>query len=83
MMKNITLSADEDTLAKARNYAQKHNTTLNQMVRDYIQEIVIKSERESFIDELLKLTEEHAGYPEPGWKFNREELYIRGKGRNE
>ena len=54
MMQNITLSADEDALAKARSYAKKHDTTLNQMVRDYIQEIVIKSERESFIDEFLK-----------------------------
>ena len=79
MMQNITLSADEDALAKARSYATKHNTTLNQMVRDYIQEIVKKSEGESFIDEFLTFTEEHAGFSEPGWKFNREELYIRGK----
>jgi hypothetical protein len=83
MMQNITLSADETALAKARSYAKKHNTTLNQLVRDYLQEIVIKSERESFIDELLKLTEEHSVCTEPGWKFNREELYLRGKWMNE
>jgi hypothetical protein len=78
-MKNITLSADEAALAQARQYAKAHNTTLNQLIRDYIQEIGKKSERESFIDELLRLCEEHAGSPEPGWKFNREELYRRGK----
>jgi hypothetical protein len=83
MMQNITLSADEEALAKARNYAKKHNTTLNQIIRDYIQEIVIKSERESFIDEFLKFAQEHAGCSEPGWKFNREELYLRSKWMNE
>jgi hypothetical protein len=79
MMQNITLSADEDAVAKARSYAKKHNTTLNQMVRDYIAEIATKAEPESFIDEYLQFTKEHSGCSEPGWKFNREELYLRGK----
>jgi hypothetical protein len=83
MMQNITLSADETALAIARNYAKKHNTTLNQLVRDYIQEIVTKSERESFIDEFLQFTKEPAGCSEPGWKFDREEIHRRGKWMNE
>jgi hypothetical protein len=83
MMQNITLSADDAAVAKARNYAKSHDTTLNQMIRDYIHDIANKSERESFIDELLQLTQEHAGSPEPGWKFNREEIHRRGKWMNE
>lgn len=82
-MKNITLSVNEEVLSKARKYAKSHNTSLNQVVRDYLQEIVNKSERESFIDELLEFTKQHAGCSEPGWKFNREELYLRGKWKNE
>jgi hypothetical protein len=83
MMKNITLSAEEASIAKARLFAESKNTTLNQMIRDYIQELALKEERKSFIDEFLQFTQEHAGCSEPGWKFNREELHLRGKGRND
>jgi hypothetical protein len=79
MMQNITLSADESAIAKARSYAKSHDKTLNQMIREYIQEIAMKSEKESFLDEFMKFTQEHAGRSEPGWKFNREEIYRRGK----
>jgi hypothetical protein len=44
MMQNITLSADQEMLAKARSYAKKHKTTLNQMVRNYIAEIATKAD---------------------------------------
>ena len=53
-------------VAKVRQYAKEHNTTLNQLIRDYIQEIGAKAERESFIDELLRLCEEHISYPGAG-----------------
>jgi 3'-phosphoadenosine 5'-phosphosulfate sulfotransferase len=36
MMKNITLSADDGVIAKARVYAKTHNTTVNKLVRDYL-----------------------------------------------
>jgi hypothetical protein len=78
-MKNITLSADEAALAQARRYAKAHNTTLNHLIRDYIQEIGKESERESFRDEFLQFTQEHAGCSEPGWKFDREEIHRQGK----
>ena len=38
-MVNVTLTANEDLVAKARAYAQARNTTLNQLVRDYLQRL--------------------------------------------
>jgi hypothetical protein len=83
MMQNITLSADADVIAKARTYAKSHDTTLNHLIRDYLEEVTKKVESESFIDDFLEFTREHAGCSEPGWKFNREEIHRRGKWMNE
>ena len=33
---NITLSIPDDVVANAREYAKKHGTSLNQMVRDHL-----------------------------------------------
>ena len=35
-MVNITLSAEEGLVARARAYAQTRNTTVNQLIRDYL-----------------------------------------------
>jgi hypothetical protein len=78
MMKNITLSADEEVIAKARSYAKEHNTTVNQLIRDYLAELVGKQDSESLAAEFDKIVQQHAGYPEEGWRFNREEIYQRG-----
>jgi hypothetical protein len=80
MMQNITLSADADIIAQVRVYAKEHNTTVNQLVRDHFEEILgQKPNREAVSKELDELIARYAGYPEEGWKFNREELYLRGK----
>jgi hypothetical protein len=39
-MPNITLSIDEATLKKCRQYARAHNTSLNAMVRDLLRQRV-------------------------------------------
>ena len=82
MMKNITLSAPDDMIERARDYAKAHNTTLNQLMRDYLKQCIEQFERESAADEFLRVTERCASQPEAGWRFNREEIYRRGK-RNE
>jgi uncharacterized protein DUF6364 len=38
-MKNITLSVDEKVLAAARRHAAKHNTTVNGIVREHLEQI--------------------------------------------
>ena len=35
-MKNITLALDEQTLEAGRSYAQRHQTTLNALVRELL-----------------------------------------------
>jgi hypothetical protein len=35
-MKNVTLSIPEELLAMSREYAARHQTTLNQLVRDML-----------------------------------------------
>ncbi|NQZ76904.1 MAG: hypothetical protein HRT61_12510 [Ekhidna sp.] len=39
-MKNVTLAIPDQTLQKARAYAQKHNTTLNNMIREFLKSTV-------------------------------------------
>ncbi len=41
-MKNITLSADENLIEKARNRAQSHNTTLNAEFRRWLEQYASK-----------------------------------------
>ncbi|MEI6345576.1 MAG: hypothetical protein WCP41_09530 [Verrucomicrobiota bacterium] len=38
-MRNITLSASEEVIERARSVAREHHTTLNQMFRDWLQTI--------------------------------------------
>ncbi len=35
-MKNITLSVPDELLEKGREYAREHNTSLNQMIREFL-----------------------------------------------
>ncbi|MGH9394206.1 MAG: DUF6364 family protein [Terriglobales bacterium] len=72
-MKNITLSIDEETLAAGRAYAKRHNTSLNQLVRDLLRRNVVE-DREAKIKEMFRLMDEHPG-DSHGWKWNREEIY--------
>ena len=72
-MKNITLSANEDVIRKAKNKAQQNNVTLNSLFRkwldDYIRDKNIALEIERFLDK----TE----YAEAGRGFTRDELNER------
>jgi hypothetical protein len=79
MMKNITLSADDEVIAKARIYAKTHNTTLNQLMRDYLKQCIEQFEREAAAEAFLRLTKQCSSQPEEGWRFNREEIHRRGK----
>jgi hypothetical protein len=77
-MKNITLSADENLIASARAYAQAHGTTLNDMIRDYLEVVTAKRDPKEVAAEFVRLAREESGCSDEGWKFNREEIYRRG-----
>lgn len=72
---NITLSVDEQTVERARNAAQAMGKSLNQAVRDYLDQLAGKDRLQAQLEELQSLNMRGAGSP-PGWKFSRDELYA-------
>lgn len=72
---NVTLSIDEQTLARARQLAQRRGMSLNEMIRDYL-ETLTASDPARAVEELERLWSEEEGDSD-GWKWNREELYDR------
>jgi uncharacterized protein YhdP len=75
---NITLSADEKLVAKARAYAEAHNTTLNQLLRDYMERITGMLDGDQAAREFIEFTRSHAGRSEPGFRFDRNAIHERG-----
>ena len=72
-MKNITLSADEDLIERARDVARARKATLNQLFREWLSGLVGQQDREKRLQDLdLRL-----GYVRAGRKFSREELNAR------
>ena len=74
-MKNITLALDEEMLDAGREYAQRHNKTLNTLVRELLQKTVL-SDRKAAVLEMFRLMDAYPGNSE-GKHWNREELYVR------
>jgi|AVFP01.1.fsa_nt_gi hypothetical protein len=74
---NITLSAEEKAIAKARAYAKKHQTSLNQLVRDYITGLANDLDVNASADEFADNALENAGKSADNYRFNRDSTYIR------
>ncbi len=74
-MKNITLAIDEETLNAGRAYAQKHQTTLNALVRELLMNTVL-ADRKAAVREMFRLMDAHPGNSH-GQHWSREELYAR------
>jgi len=53
-MKNVTLSVEENLLRVSREYAQNHHTSLNNLIRKYLQNTASKQST-LWIDECLSL----------------------------
>lgn len=80
MGKNITLSVDETVLEKVRLVAAEQKTTVNAMVRAFLERKATESEigkrRKDAAKRLLELSRNSTASMTKGWKFNREELYA-------
>ena len=74
-MKNITLALDEQTLEAGRSYAQRHQTTLNALVRELLVKTVL-ADREAAVREMFRLMDAYPGNSE-GRSWTREDLYAR------
>jgi hypothetical protein len=74
-MKNVTLALDEETLDAGRAYAQRHQTTLNTLIRELLVKTVV-ADRDAAVREMFRLMDTHPGDSRrKGW--TRDELYAR------
>lgn len=76
-MKNLTLAIDEDVLLAARKLALERNTTVNQMVRDFLTGLANQSDRRQAAREriLRFMKEKRVEVGDVSW--SRDELYER------
>jgi hypothetical protein len=72
---NITVSVDEQTVEKARRVAQAMHKSLNQLVREYLEQLAGQDQAERNAEEFRRLSGQ--GEPDPDWKFSRDEIYDR------
>ena len=72
-MRNITLSAKEELIERARKVANERQTTLNQMFRDWLESLEsgdLRSQNYRYLMEKLDREVEVGGRP-----FSRKEMY--------
>jgi len=74
-MKNITLALDEEILDAGRAYAQRHQTTLNALVRELLVKTVL-TDRQAAVREMFRLMDAHPGNSR-GRRWKREDLHAR------
>lgn len=74
MRTNITLSADVDTVAKARAAALRQGTTLNALVRGYLQALAGEDSQRAAAEDLLRRLRDQPGRS-GGYQFRREGAY--------
>ena len=72
---NITLSADKKLIDKARMYARKHNTSLNNLVREYLKRITEHTDTDKAAAEFASIALEYGGKSGSDYTFSKEEIY--------
>ena len=73
---NVTLSIDDEVLRRARKKAEVLGTSVNQLVRDYLEQLSGNTDPNEDAIEFERLSHLACGDSQ-GWKFNREELHKR------
>ena len=73
---NLTLSVDKQVIAKARRKAEAMGTSVNQLVREYLELFAGTTDRETDAHEFVRISGLANGNSK-SWKFNREELHER------
>jgi uncharacterized protein DUF6364 len=71
---NLTLSVDEQLVARARKKADALGKSLNQLIRDYLQKLAGGDDVERSIAEFKQLSGRGHSC---GWRFNRDEIHGR------
>lgn len=73
---NLTLSVNDEVVLKARKRAEQLGTSVNQLVREYLEELAGKSDPKGDAEEFERLSKISQG-DSKGWKFDREEAHER------
>jgi hypothetical protein len=73
---NVTLAIDKKLLARARRLARQRQTTVNQLIRDYLERLTAGAGNPTVAAEFERLWSEDQGHSR-GWKWNRDELHDR------
>lgn len=77
-MANLTLSVDDELLRRARMRALDLHTTVNALVRDYLESFAGENPARQAIKDFLDIADSvHASSGPEGRAWNREDLYDR------
>jgi Family of unknown function (DUF6364) len=77
-MKNITLSVDAETLDTAKLYAAERQTSVNALVREFLEQLGRNRLRaRDAMAELRAMSEQSEARLGPDYKFDRDSLYDR------
>ncbi len=71
---NLTLSVDEQLVARARKKAETLGKSLNQLIRDYLETLAGRSDPEKSIQEFKRLSGRGRSR---GWRFDRDQIHER------
>lgn len=81
-MANLTLTIDENVLRRARIRAIEQNTSVNAVVREFLESYAGKDDRDRAVQEFLKLAKNsRAGSGPTGRTWKREDIYEERLGR--
>ena len=70
---NVTLSVDDRVVAEARRLAAVRGTSLNQLVRDFLEELTRVDDGESVVAQLDALWAEESYRSQSSWKREENE----------
>ena len=73
---NVTLSIDDEVIQRARQRAEAMGTSVNQLIREYLEQISGKADPREDAAEFERLSRKAHGNSR-GWKFDRDELHER------
>jgi hypothetical protein len=75
---NVTLSIPDALLEESRKVAEARGISLNQMIREELERLTARDQRQAALEELRGLWDDGGG-DSRGWEWNREELHERSQ----
>ncbi len=73
---NVTLSVEDEVIQKARQRAEATGTSVNQLIREYLEQLAGKRNPNADAEQFERLSRMSQGNSRE-WKFNRDELHER------